>query len=138
MNIQFQVCGLVIILVLMVLYVRKAILWFNTQMMFRNMFCSLFLCLSFDILSLFAIYGTVDMPWFWVAAVCKIYLATLVCVALTGFLYVYVDTEKRQRRMIRGVCFYTFLAGLDIVGIFLRRFIFIGAEISHILTDRAC
>ena len=102
----------------MVLYVRKAILWFHTQMMFRNMFCSLFFCLSFDILSLFAIYGTVDMPWFLVAAVCKIYLATLVCVALTGFLYVYADTEKRQRRIVRGVCFYTFLAGLGIVGIF--------------------
>ncbi len=118
MNIQFQVCGLVIILVLMVLYVRKAILWFNTQMMFRNMFCSLFFCLCFDILSLFAIYGRVGMPWLLVAAVCKIYLATLVCVALAGFLYVYVDTEKRQRRMARGICFYTFLAGLGIVGIF--------------------
>lgn len=119
MNIQFQVCGLVVIFVLMILYVRKAILWFNTQMMFRNMFCSLFFCLSFDILSLFAIYGRMDMSWPLVAAVCKIYLATLVCVALTGFLYVYVDIEKRQHHMVRGICFYAFLAGLDIVGIFL-------------------
>lgn len=118
MNIQFQVCGLVIILVLMVLYVRKAVLWFNTQSMFRNMFCSLFFCLSFDILSLFAIYGKMDMSWLLVVIVCKIYLATLVCVALTGFLYAYVDIEKKQRRMVRGICFYTFLAGLDIVGIF--------------------
>lgn len=119
MNIQFQLCGLVVILVLMVLYVRKAILWFNTQKMFRNMFCTLFFCLIFDILSLFAIYGRMNMPWLLVAVVCKIYLATLVCVALTGFLYVYVDIEKRQHRMVRGICFYMFLAGLDIVGIFL-------------------
>lgn len=79
------------------------------------------------------------MPWFLVAAVCKIYLATLVCVALTGFLYVYVDIEKRRHRMVRGICFYTFLACLDIVGIFfLRRFIFTGAGIAYILTDPAC
>ncbi len=117
-NIQFQVCGLVIILVLMILYVRKAILWFNTQRMFRNMFCSLFLCLSFDILSLLAIYGKTDLPGSFVTAVCKIYLATLVCVALSGFLYVYVDLEKRQHRMVKGICFYMFLAILDIVGIF--------------------
>ena len=119
MNIQFQICGLVIILVLMVLYVRKAILRFNTQLMFRGIFCSLFFCLSFDILSLLAIYGKGDMPRLLVAAVCKTYLATLVCVALMGFLYVYADIERKQRRMVRGICFYLLLALLDIVGIFL-------------------
>lgn len=119
MNIQFQICGLVIILVLMVLYVRKAILRLNTQLMFRNMFCSLFFCLGLDILSLLAIYGWMNMPEFLVTAVCKIYLATLVTVALTGFLYVYADVEKDQKRMVRGIRFYMLLAAADIMGIFL-------------------
>lgn len=119
MNIQFQICGLVIILVLMVLYIRKASLKLNTQLMFRNMFCSLFFCLSFDILSLLAIYGKTDMSEFMVVAVCKIYLVTLVAVALTGFLYVYVDVEKNRSRMVRRICFYILLAAVDIAGIFL-------------------
>lgn len=119
MNIQFQICGIVIILVLMVLYVRKSILRFNTQLMFRGMFCSLLLCLSFDIFSLLAIYERVDMPWLLVVAICKTYLATLVCVALMGFLYVYADIERKQRRVVRGICFFSSLAILDILGIFL-------------------
>lgn len=119
MNIQFQICGLIIIFVLMILYARKPILGLHTQRMFRNMFCTLFLCLCFDIFSLWAIHTwpTASNPF--VVIICKIYLTTLVAVALTGFLYIYADVKKNQGNLFQTMGLYLFLAIADAAGIFI-------------------
>lgn len=118
MNIQVQLCGLIIILVLMLFYIRRAKLKLYTQLMFKNMFFSLFCCLGFDILSIIAIHKRDSLPMLLVVAICKIYLSTLVTTALTGFLYVYVDVFEKQSIIRKGILFYTSLAIIDIAVMF--------------------
>ena len=124
MNIQVQVCGLLIVLMLYFFYKSCNTLNLYTEKVFHQAMCSSILCLSLDILSVVFIMNRNVLPLRLVEAICKLYIITLVWVAMYAFVYVLTDlfneeTHMRWAKIIRGiVCAQSVLVYILPIGIF--------------------
>ena len=74
MNIQFQVCGLFILLLLLIFYKSNKTLQLYKEKIFYLVLCIIITSLTLDILSLVAIYYRQVLPISFVRFVCKIYI----------------------------------------------------------------
>lgn len=100
MNIQAQLCGIILIIIMIWFYVKYKSLRLNTQIIFQFLLVVVFLCVFFDMLSIWAIVSLLHKSRTLVVVICKTYLASLVLVGLAGFLYECSDVYERQKKFV--------------------------------------
>ena len=91
MNIQMQVCGLIIILLILYFYKRQETVGLYTEMLFRRAAYMCIACLVLDILSVIFIMGRSMLPDLLVRGECKLYLASLVGTGYAALTYACAD-----------------------------------------------
>lgn len=119
MNIKVQCCGIVLMLVILYFYGRQKTIRLNTEKAFLRMFAIIMAGLITDIISLAALTHMDSLPVWLVNFACKLYISTLVMVALSGVLYVCVDIYKEGARYRKVTGFYCIMAAIGIVLIFI-------------------
>lgn len=104
MNIQAQVCGVILLVIMILFYMRYKSLRLGTQIAFQILMAGMLLCVFFDMFSIWAIVRIMKEHRILVYGICKVYLMTLVLVALLGFLYECADVYGGQKKLIRIIC----------------------------------
>ena len=126
MNIQVQICGLLIVLLLYCFYMSSETLKLYTEKIFHQAMCMSMLCLFLDILSVVAITYRSRLPLFFVESICKLYIITLVWVSMYAFVYVLTDLlnednhklwTKRIRLIIIAQSIMVYVLPIGILGI---------------------
>lgn len=107
MNIYTQCCGLVILVVLSIFYKRQKVVALSTERVFWSFFCATFVCITLDIVSVFAIVNQDNIPSFFQNLICKSYLVSIVVVTTFGLAYICVEIytigEAYRRVMKRAI-----------------------------------
>lgn len=119
MNIQAQLCGIILLITMFLFYRRYKSLRLNTQIAFQVLLGMMLLCVFCDMLSIWAIVKLLLDYRELVYVICKIYLATLVLVGFSGLLYEFSDVYEHRKEFLRA----TLLAS----GIVLAGFIVIAS-----------
>ena len=103
MHIQFQLCGLCILGLLIVFYKSHKNLRLYKEKLFFFVLCMITVSPMGDVLSLFAIkYRSWLTPWF-VKAVCKTYLVCLICGSWSTLIYILADFLPQNKHKKIGV-----------------------------------
>lgn len=111
MNIQLQLCGMIILIVLAVFYKSNTTLkLYAENIFFRAMIISI-ISLSLDILSIAAIEYRSELPLPLVLSICKLYITSLIWVGMAATIYVITDitTEVTHKRVIKWMVLVTSL-----------------------------
>jgi len=100
MNIQIQVCGMIVLVLLFAFYNNQKSLQLYTEKAFYMIFCAAIINLSLDILSILFIEYRKMLSDMMVLGVCKMYIVSLVWEAALALYYILVDLlpEKTHRR----------------------------------------
>ncbi len=101
MNIQAQMCGVLLLVIMIIFYMRYKSLRLSTQIAFQVLMTGMLLCIFFDMFSIWAIVRIMRDHRLLVYAICKVYLMTIVLVALLGFLYECSDVYAGQKKFWR-------------------------------------
>lgn len=114
MNVELQICGLVMLLIFLVLIERDRNLNVKSRLLFIAAFVICIICLIFDIASIvvihMAVYGGFS-PLI-TKAVCKIYIMLLVTQGYCGFLYACLDVAVQYKNtMIRKLALALYVIG---------------------------
>lgn len=114
MNIQFQICGLSILLLILIFYKSHKTLQLYKEKFFYVALCIMIVSLSGDILSLVAIHYREKLPLFLVNFICKTYVVSLIWGTLSALIYVYTDIipEVRHKVLTRRLIVFTALESL--------------------------
>ena len=101
MNVQFQVCGLCILLLLIIFFKSHTTLQLYKEAVFSLVLSIITFSLITDVLSLVAIRFKANLPSFLVDFVCQTYLITLVWGCWSALVYVIADmvTEQKHRKI---------------------------------------
>ena len=119
MNVEFQCCGIIILVILFILFLKEKNLGITNSKLFFFAILSCIVCEFFDILSIVAIYYSTNYGFSTEITniVCKLYLCSLALQGYQGFLYASSEVlGKRKYRKIRLAYFLFFIAGT--IGIF--------------------
>lgn len=101
MNIQAQVCGIILLIVMFIFYKKYESLRLGTQVAFQVLMIGMMLCVLLDMLSIWAIVRLLLDHRMLVYLICKAYLMSIVLVALLGFLYECADVYGGQKRFLQ-------------------------------------
>ena len=115
MNIQAQLCGIILLVTMFLFYKRYKSLRLNTQIAFQVLLLVMLLCVSCDMLSIWAIVRLLLDHRGLVYIICKIYLATLVLVGLSGLLYEFSDVYEHKKEFLRATFAATAVALVGII-----------------------
>lgn len=112
MNIQAQMCGIILLVIMFLFYKKYKSLRLCTQIAFQVLMAGMLLCVFCDMLSIWAIVKLLLDHRTAVLVICKIYLMTIVLVGLLGFLYECSDVYGGQKKFVRiaAIGFGFFLA----------------------------
>lgn len=106
MNIQAQICGIILLVIMFLFYRRYESLRLNTQIGFQVLLLCMFLCIFLDMLSIWAIVRLLLDHRGLVYVICKAYLMSIVLMGLAGFWYectdVYEDRKKLRQIAVTG------------------------------------
>ena len=104
MNIQMQVAGLFIMLILLYFSLRQKMVGLYSETMFIRGLSVTILCVCLDILSVVAIVNKDHISRLVLEAICKSYVVSLVWVGFFGLIYTCMDIYVRNqyRRIIYG------------------------------------
>ena len=91
MNIQMQVCGLIILLLILYFYKRQDTVGLYTEALFRRALYTCMGCLVLDMLSVALIVNQDKFPGLLVRAECKLYLVSLVGTGYVALVYACAD-----------------------------------------------
>lgn len=105
LNIQFQVAGLILVMLVGGLLLNEKTLRLYTESVFVILLCTVILCISLDIASVFALNFEAELGEPFVHLICKMYLFSIVCVAYMLLMYTLTEVHRRKRQM-RKVMFY--------------------------------
>ena len=107
MNIQIQLCGLCILVLLIIFLNSHRTLRLYKEKVFYLVLYTITSSLVLDILSLICIYFRHFLPLYLVKFVCKSYIITLIWGTCSALIYVITDlvSEVRHRRLTRRLCF---------------------------------
>lgn len=97
MNIQMQVCGLIIMLLLLYFCMRQKSLWMATEKKFLYTLFICIVCECFDILSVVAIIYKEFIPTLLLEFTCKTYLVSLVSVGYSCYAYMNEDLKSLKK-----------------------------------------
>lgn len=101
MNIQAQMCGIILLVIMFLFYKKYESLRLGTQIAFQVLMAGMLLCVFCDMLSIWAIVKLLLDHRIAVLVICKIYLMTIVLVGLLGFLYECSDVYGGQKKFVR-------------------------------------
>jgi len=124
MNIEFQVCGLIVSLLLFVVYLSHKRLNLYSEQAFLRTMISVTVMLVLDISSVFAICMRDAVPMLLVNSVCKIYVASLVWCsgAILSYLLVDVFSELKHKRFRTAYYIFTIIEILIVLALPIRIF----------------
>ncbi|MCM1040278.1 MAG: EAL domain-containing protein [Roseburia sp.] len=109
MNIEVQCCGIAILLLLWIFYLRqKPLGLYSVKLFLITMGMTLF-CVSMDILSIVAIHHRAELPVFILAFICKTYIASLIWVGYLGLVYSCTDFARSKKERMKLNRIYTVL-----------------------------
>lgn len=94
MNIQMQVCGLFILLLILYFYQRQDTVGLFTEMLFKRALYVSIGCLVLDILSIILIVNMARFPEWLVKTECKMYLVSLVLMGYVALVYACADAFR--------------------------------------------
>ena len=97
MNIQFQVCGLCILFLLLLFHASHKNLRLYKERVYFTVLCIMIISLIADILSLIAIHYQTALPGPFVKFVCKSYIVTLSWGSWSALFYMIADLVSQQR-----------------------------------------
>ncbi len=97
MNIQMQLGGVFVLLLLLYFYKRQGTLGFYTGKLFLRTLYITIACLALDILSIILIVNQDKLPMWLVKAECKAYLVSLVANGYMALVYANADIRKLAR-----------------------------------------
>lgn len=97
MNIQMQLCGLIILLLILYFYKRQDTVGLYTEVLFRRALYMCMGCLVLDILSVVLIVNQDHFPGLLVRAECKMYLVSLVGTGYVALAYACADVSSLTR-----------------------------------------
>lgn len=97
MNIQMQIGGLLISLLLLYFYSRHEIVGLYTEKLFKRALYVTVICLSLDILSIVLIVNRDHFPLWMVKLECKAYLVSLISNGYTALIYACSDIYHREQ-----------------------------------------
>lgn len=123
-NIQFQLCGLLILILLIIFYKSHRTLQLYKEKVFYIAMCIITISLVMDILSLIFIYYRASLPGFLVDMVCKSYIITLIWGACIALIYVISDLLSVQRHKKITVRIVLLLAVQSLIIFLLPIYIF--------------
>ncbi len=103
MNIQAQMCGMILLVIMFLFYRKYESLRLGTQIAFQVLMAGMMVCIFCDMLSIWAIVRLLLDHRNAVLVICKIYLISLVLVGLLGLLYECSDVYGGQKRFWRIV-----------------------------------
>lgn len=109
MNIQVQICGLIMLIMLAIFFFGNRRIGLYTEKVFVRTLISGIICLSLDILSVVAIMKIPNIDSIWVHISCKLYLISLVFMAFAGMDYVLTDIifdEKKYKKIIKYIMMF--------------------------------
>lgn len=103
MNILFQACGLLVIVMLFIIYKTQKSLHLYRDQIFTVVMINAIIVLMADALSVIAIYFRDSLPDVLVKISCKTYLSAMTCFGFSAFFYVLVDAidEKKRIKLLR-------------------------------------
>lgn len=110
MNIQVQCCGLAILFLLWMFYLRQKPLGLYSVKMFLTTMGITTFCVSMDILSIVAIRHMDQIPRILLAFICKTYIASLIWVGYFDLLYSGTELAKTRYERIKQNGAYTIVA----------------------------
>ncbi len=96
MNIQVQLCGIVIVLLLIRMSINRKSIWLRTKKVFLLALFSTFVALIFDALSIVAIVSANGNYTVYTKTICKIYLLSLVWMTFSMNLYTNVNIGAKH------------------------------------------
>ena len=106
MNVQAQICGIILLVIMFLFFRSYESLRLNTQIGFQVLMLCMLLCIFLDMLSIWAIVRLLLDYRGAVYVICKAYLMSIVLVGLAGFWYectdVYEDKKKLWRIAVTG------------------------------------
>ena len=97
MNIQVQLCGIAVVILLLILSLNRKTIWLRSKRAFLVALISTLTALVLDTLSIIAIVSSGDNFTFFTNTICKIYLVSLVWMAYTMNYYTSVDIGVKNR-----------------------------------------
>ena len=100
MNVQAQICGIILLVIMFLFYRRYESLRLGTQIAFQVLMAGMLLCVFLDMLSVWAIVRLLLDHRMLVLCICKLYLMSIVMVTLLGFLYECADVYGGQKRFL--------------------------------------
>lgn len=103
MNIQAQICGIILLVIMFLFYRRYESLRLGTQIAFQVLMTGMIFCVFFDLFSIWAIVKLLADHRMLVIVICKVYLMSIVLVTLLGFLYECSDVYGGQKKFMRIV-----------------------------------
>ncbi len=111
MNIQMQLCGLLILLLLHIFYRSSKNLQLYTERIFYYTMCVATVSLCLDMLSLVVIRYRQQLPMVLVNGVCKVYIISLVWVTMSALKYVLTDLfsemlHKNKAKILNTICIF--------------------------------
>lgn len=109
MNVQFQICGLIILLLLIIFYKSHTTLHLYKEKVFFAVLCIITGSLLGDVLSLVAIHFREELPSILVEMICKLYIISLIWGAWSALIYVITDlfSVKDHKKLSRRLIFLT-------------------------------
>ncbi len=107
MNIQVQCCGIAILLLLWIFYLRQKPLGLYSVKLFLITLGMTSFCVTMDILSIAAILHMEQIPAFLLAFICKTYIVSLVWVGYFGLLYSCTELAKSRSERLKKNRAYT-------------------------------
>lgn len=99
MNIQAQICGIILLVIMFLFYRRYESLRLNTQIGFQVLMLCMLLCIFLDMLSIWAIVRLLLDYRGAVYVICKAYLMSIVLVGFAGFWYECTDVYEDKKRL---------------------------------------
>lgn len=112
MNIEFQIAGFCVVLLLAILFTTKRSLNLYSSKIFMDIMGVTLVLLFTDILSVVAITYKDYLPLIWVEVICKLYVTFLIAIVSSALLYIANDAlgEIKHRK------FSKIIIGLDLIG----------------------
>lgn len=101
MNIQAQICGIILLVIMFLFYRRYESLRLNTQIGFQVLLVCMLLCIFLDMLSIWAIVRLLLDHRGLVLVICKAYLMSIVLVGFAGLWYECTDVYEDKRKLWR-------------------------------------
>lgn len=114
-NIQFQICGLIILIMLAALYYKRRTIWINTDKIFGVFIVIALFSTIADIASVYTINYRNSIPKELNEFVCKLYLFSLTLVSFITLLYLVADIYRNDNtffKLVRYMCIVMGILGL--------------------------